>query len=317
MPPLETDAADLFRSLKPRLTGLAYRMLGSISEAEDIVQEAWLRWHKADRSAVHDPAAYLSQAVTRLCLDHLKSARVKRETYIGPWLPEPVLEAGTDDPDEDLPLTLMMALERLSPLERAAFLLHDVFGMGFDEIAATLSREPAACRQLASRARKHVQAARPRYNLSKDEGQRIAEAFFTASRSGDVEALRTLLADAVVAYTDGGGVMIAALNPLHGIRRVARFFAGLARKVNGAQPPVLYRGSINGLPGFVTLEWEDVVETTALQIEDGKITAIYIVRKPEELRHLPQLSYDLPYMCHQGFSIFHPDETTIRPFEWK
>lgn len=291
MPPLETDAADLFRSLRPRLIRPAYRMLGSMSEAEDIVQEAWLRWHKADRSAVWDPLAYLSQTVTRLCLDHLKSARVRRETYIGPWLPEPVFDASADDPDEDLSLTLMMALERLSPPERAAFLLHDVFGMGFDEIAATLNRESAACRQLASRARKNVQAARPRYNVSKDEGQRIAEAFFTASRNGDVDALKTLLAETVVDYTDGGGVKIAALNPLHGFRRVAGFFAGLARQVKGAQPPVLYRGSINGLPGFLTLERGDVVETTALQIEDGKITAIYIVRNPEKLRHLPQLSY--------------------------
>jgi RNA polymerase sigma-70 factor (ECF subfamily) len=289
VPPLEPEAADLFWSLRPRLIRLAYRMLGSITEAEDIVQEAWLRWHRADRSAVRDPAAYLSQTVTRLCVDHLKSARVRRETYIGPWLPEPVFEAGADDPDEDISLTLMMALERLSPLERAAFLLHDVFGMNFDEIAATLKRESATCRQLASRARKHVQAARPRYNLSKDEGQRIADAFFAASRSGDVDALKTLLAETVVAYTDGGGVKIAALNPLHGFRRVAGFFAGLARKVEGAQPPVLYRGSINGLPGFVTLERGDVLEATALQIEDRTITAIFIVRNPEKLRHLPHL----------------------------
>ena len=289
MPPLETEAADLFRSLRPRLIRLAYRMLGSITKAEDIVQEAWLRWHRADRSAVRDPAAYLSQTVTRLCLDHLKSARVTRETYIGPWLPEPVFEAGTDDPEQDISLTLMLALERLSPLERAAFLLHDVFGMDFDEIAATLKRGSATCRQLASRARKHVRAARPRYNLSKDEGQRIANAFFVASRSGDVEALRALLAEAVVAYTDGGGIKIAALNPLQGFRRVAGFFAGLARKVNGAQPPILYRGPVNGLPGFVTLERGDVPEATALQIEEGKITAIYTVRNPEKLRHLPQL----------------------------
>jgi len=288
--PPDKDAADLFRLLKPRLIRLAYRMLGSMTEAEDIVQEAWLRWYRADRSAVWDPPAYLSQTVTRLCLDHLKSARVKRETYIGPWLPEPIFESDTNDPDEDLSLNLLMALERLSPLERAAFLLHDVFGMSFDEIAATLNRQSATCRQLAARARKHVQAARPRYNVSKDEGQRIAEAFFAASRSGDVDALKTLLAETVVATTDGGGVKIAALNPLRGFRRVARFFAGLAHKVNGAQPPVLYRGPINGLPGFATLERGDVVETTALQVEDGRITAIYIVRNPEKLRHLPQLS---------------------------
>lgn len=314
MPRRETDAADLFRSLRPRLTRLAHRMLGSITEAEDIVQEAWLRWHKADRSAVWDPHAYLSQTVTRLCLDHLKSARAKRETYIGPWLPEPIFEAGADDPDEYLSLTLMLALERLSPLERAAFLLHDVFGIGFDEIAAALNRQSATCRQLAARARKHVREARPRYNVSRDEGQRIAEAFFAASRSGDVEALRSLLADAVVTYTDGGGVKIAALNPLQGFRRVARFFAGLARKVNGAQPPVLYRGSIDGLPGFVTLERGNVLEATALQIENGKITAIYIVRNPEKLRHLPKLSYDQPYTRHLGFPVSRRDDTTSRPF---
>ena len=149
------DAADRFQPLRPGLVRLAYRMLGSIAEAEDVVQEAYIRWHQTDRSAIREPGAFLSKTVTRLCLDILKSARVKRETYIGPWLPEPVLETGEgDDMSEDLSMTLMLALERLSPLERAAFLLHDVFGLGFDEIAATLDRDPSACRQLAARARK-------------------------------------------------------------------------------------------------------------------------------------------------------------------
>ncbi len=287
MRPLETDAADPFRSLRPRLIRLAYRMLGSMTEAEDIVQEAYIRWHQTDRSAIREPAAYLSRTVIRLCLDFLKSARFRRETYIGPWLPEPVFEPDLEDEQEDLSLTLMMALERLSPLERAAFLLHDVFGLGFDEIAATLDRAPAACRQLAARARKNVRAARPRFPLSKDEGQRMAEAFFKASRNGDVEALRGLLAENVVSYADGGGVKLAARNPLHGFRRVAGFFAGLARKANYAQPPVLYRGLINGLPGFVTIERGEVLEATTLQIEDGRITAIYIMRNPEKLRRLP------------------------------
>jgi len=260
-------------------------MLGSVAEAEDIVQDAYIRWHQADRAAVREPAAYLSRTITRLCLDHLKSARVRRETYVGPWLPEPVLEPEPEE--DDLSLTLMMALERLSPLERAAFLLHDVFGLGFDEIAATLGREPAACRQLAARARKNVRAAKPRYRVPPDEGRRMAEAFFTASRSGDVEALRTLLAEDVIAYTDGGGITRAALNPLAGFRRVSGFFAGVARKANFACPPLLYRGLINGLPGFVTLEPGEVLQTTALEIEDGRITAIYVVRNPEKLGHLP------------------------------
>jgi len=277
--------ADPFPSLRPRLIRLAYRMLGSVAEAEDIVQDAYIRWHQADRAAVREPAAYLSRTITRLCLDHLKSARVRRETYVGPWLPEPVLEPEPEE--DDLSLTLMMALERLSPLERAAFLLHDVFGLGFDEIAATLGREPAACRQLAARARKNVRAAKPRYRVPPDEGRRMAEAFFTASRSGDVEALRTLLAEDVIAYTDGGGITRAALNPLAGFRRVSGFFAGVARKANFACPPLLYRGLINGLPGFVTLEPGEVLQTTALEIEDGRITAIYVVRNPEKLGHLP------------------------------
>lgn len=283
----EGAGADPFEPLRPRLVRLAYRMLGSMAEAEDIVQEAWLRWHGTDRSAVRDPAAYLSRTVTRLCLDHLKSARVKRETYIGPWLPEPVLETEPDEGEEDLSLTLMMALERLSPLERAAFLLHDVFGVSFEDIAATLDRNPAACRQLAARARRNVRAARPRFPVPRDEGRRMAEAFLAASRSGDLQGLQALLAENVVAYADGGGIKRAALNPLAGFRRVSGFLLGVARKANYAKPRLLHMGMINGLPGFVTVEPGEVLQTTALQIEDGRITAIYVVRNPEKLRHIP------------------------------
>jgi len=287
--PPNGPAADQFQALRPRLVRLAYRMLGSMTETEDIVQEAWLRWHGTDRSTVRDPVAYLSRTVTRLCLDHLKSARVKRETYIGPWLPEPVFDAEAEEGEDDLSLTLMMALERLSPLERAAFLLHDVFGIEFEQVAATLDREPAACRQLAARARRNVRAARPRFPVPQDEGQRMVDAFFAASRSGDLQGLQALLAENVVAYTDGGGIKNAALNPLFGFRRVAGLLMGVARKSAFATPPVLYRGLINGLPGFATLEAGDTLQTTALQIEDGRITAIYVVRNPEKLRHIPQL----------------------------
>lgn len=285
------DAADRFQPLRPGLVRLAYRMLGSIAEAEDVVQEAYIRWHQTDRTMIREPGAFLSKTVTRLCLDILKSARVKRETYIGPWLPEPVLDTdGEDDRAEDLSLTLMMALERLSPLERAAFLLHDVFGLGFDEVAATLERDPAACRQLAARARKNVRAERPRYAIDPEEGERMTDAFFAASRSGDLSGLRNLLAENVVSYTDGGGIRNAALNPLFGFRRVAGLFMGVARKSGGQLPPVLYKGLINGLPGFVTLEEDGVVQTTALDIEDGHIIGVYIVRNPEKLRHLADLA---------------------------
>src|SRR5262249_51757038 len=185
------NAATTFDPLRPKLIRIAYRMLGSVADAEDMVQEAFLRWLDADRDAVREPEAYLRRVVTRLCLDQLKSARHRRETYIGPWLPEPVVEEAEDEID-DVTLPLMMALERLSPLERAAFLLHDVFGVNFEEIAETIGREPATCRQLASRARAHVRAARPRFLLPKDRALQIAAAFFTASRTGGMQRLRSL-----------------------------------------------------------------------------------------------------------------------------
>src|SRR6185312_2462008 len=169
------DAALSFDPLRPRLIRIAYRMLGSVADAEDVVQDAFLRWLDADRAAVLEPEAYLRRVVTRLCLDLLKSARRRRETYIGPWLPEPMVETDDDDID-DVTLPLMMALERLSPLERAAFLLHDVFGAGFEEVAETIGRDPAACRQLAARARAHVRAARPRFSVPREHGLEIAAA---------------------------------------------------------------------------------------------------------------------------------------------
>src|SRR5580698_11239051 len=181
----EGASAD-FSQLRPKLMRVAYRMLGSVSEAEDMVQEAFIRWMKADRSDVLEPEAFLRRTVTRLCLDQLKSARRVRETYIGPWLPDPIVE---EEEIEDVTLPLMLALERLSPLERAVFLLHDVFGLGFEEVALTIQREPAACRQLAARARDHVRKARPRFEVEKQRGLALAEAFFTASRSGDMKAL--------------------------------------------------------------------------------------------------------------------------------
>ena len=169
-----------FEAQRPMLLRVAYRMLGSMSDAEDVLQDAWLRWAADDRSDVRSAGAFLRRMVTRLCLDQLKSARAQRETYFGPWLPEPTVEA---EEVEDVTLPLMLALERLSPLERAAFLLHDVFGESFDEVADTIGRDAAACRQLASRARANVRADRPRYAVDRQHGRAIAEAFFAASRS--------------------------------------------------------------------------------------------------------------------------------------
>jgi RNA polymerase sigma-70 factor (ECF subfamily) len=279
------DAAATFAPLRPRLTRIAYRMLGSVAEAEDIVQDAYLRWHGADRSTVTDPRAFLSKTVTRLCLDHLKSARVKRETYIGPWVPEPMIEAKEADEADDITLTLMMALERLSPLERAAFLLHDVFGQDFDQVAQAIERDPAACRQLASRARDHVRAAKPRFPVSPAQGADLAKAFFDASRTGEVAPLQALLAKDVVLYSDGGGKRVAALNPIYGDLNVARFFAGVAPKV--AAMELSWRHEIvDGLPGIVVIDNGEVVHTMAFEIDDGRIIAIYVVRNPDKLKHV-------------------------------
>jgi RNA polymerase sigma-70 factor, ECF subfamily len=279
------EAAASFDPLRPGLIRVAYRMLGSVADAEDVVQEAFLRWLDADRDLVREPQAFLRRIVTRLCLDHLKSARHRRETYVGQWLPEPVIEAADDEID-DVTLPLMMALERLSPLERAAFLLHDVFGVSFEEIAGIIRREPAACRQLASRARTNVRAARPRFPLPRERGSQIAAAFFAASRAGDMQELRSLLAADVTAYSDGGGKVSAATQPIVGFDRVMRLHAGLARHFAEQMSQLVRYGFINGLPGFVTIEQDDTLQTTALQIEDNKIVAIYVTRNPDKLRHL-------------------------------
>lgn len=279
------DAAGSFAPLRPRLIRIAYRMLGSVAEAEDIVQDAYLRWHGTDRAQVENAGAFLSKTVTRLCLDHLKSARVKRETYIGPWLPEPMIETNEDDQADDITLTLMMALERLSPLERAAFLLHDVFGQNFNDVAQAIDRDPDACRQLASRAREHVRAAKPRFPVSLEQGAEIARAFIEASRGGELAPLQSLLAKDVTLYSDGGGKRIAALNPIYGDLNVARFLTGVTRKAGELQFS-WRQETVDGLPGIVVSESGEVQHTIALEIDDGRITAIYIVRNPDKLRHV-------------------------------
>ncbi len=281
--PDPADAAASFDPLRPLLTRVAYRMLGSVADAEDVVQDAFLRWLAADRDAVNEPAAFLRRTVTRLCLDQLKSARRTRETYIGPWLPDPLVE---EEEEDDVTLPLMLALERLSPLERAAFLLHDVFGVGFDEVATTIGRDAAATRQLAARARTHVREARPRYKLEKEQGLEIANAFFAASRSGDMSALGALLAADVGMWSDGGGKRPAAMEPVLGFDIVMKLHRSLAVLFGKYGSTLVHTGTINGLPGFVTREADGELQTTALEIEDGKVTAIYVMRNPDKLRHV-------------------------------
>lgn len=272
------------------LTGLAYRMLGSLSDAQDIVQDAFLRWHSAEPTALASPRAWLGKIVTRLCLDMMKSARARRESYVGQWLPEPVIEpidlprAGSIDDRIDAPVALMLALERLSPLERAAFILHDIFEMEFDELADALDRTEAACRQLLVRARGHVGETRQRYAVDAEEANRLTTAFFLATSSGDASALRDLLADAARLHGDGGGKRPATLNIIYGADKISRFFAGVAQKP-GAHASSIWSGPlrINGLPGFVALDPFGTLQAIALEIEDGRIVAIYSMRSLDKL----------------------------------
>ncbi|BCM19252.1 sigma-70 family RNA polymerase sigma factor [Mesorhizobium sp. J8] len=275
-----------FTSERERLVRLSYRMLGSVSEAEDVVQDAWLRWAGTE-DEIGAPAAYLTRIVTRLCLDRMKSARARRETYVGPWLPEPLVETADayETIADDVTVTLMVALERLSPLERAAFLLHEVFDVALTEVAVVLDREPAAVRQLASRARKNVQTARQRYSVGAAEAERIARAFFAASRDGDVAALSALLARDVEIHSDGGGKVLAFRNVVRGVERALRLFVSAHRKA--LTPPTFLRTAIiDGLSGYVSLDPSGALQTTALGIRESKIFAIYIVKNPDKLTHI-------------------------------
>lgn len=279
------DPPATFEGLRPKLTRIAYRMLGSVADAEDVIQDAWLRWAESDREKVRVPEAFLRRIVTRLCLDQLKSARSRRETYFGPWLPEPVVETETV---EDVTLPLMLALDRLSPLERAAFLLHDVFGESFEEVAAALGRDPAACRQLAARAREHVRAERPRFPVERAHGMEIARAFFAASQGGDVEHLGAMLASDVSLHSDGGGKRPAAGRVLRGKDEVRRTLAAIDRLLRGRHGALIRFAYVNGLPGYITREADGVLQTTALLIDEGQIRAIYVMRNPDKLRHLEE-----------------------------
>lgn len=284
---MRPEILSVFEAQRPRLLRLAYRMLGSHAEAEDMVQEAWLRWQNGDHALVETPAAWLTRVVSRLCLDQMKSARSRRESYPGTWLPEPLIEEDDDAlrPD-NLTLSLMMALERLSPLERAAFLLHDVFGQPMEEVSRIIDRSPAATRQLAARARAHVQIDRPRYEVSRDTGEELTRAFFNACKSGDTTALSAMLADGAMLHSDGGGKVQSILNVIEGADKILRMFAGLSRKV-GEGMEFMGFTMIDGLPGFVS-RMGGTIQTTALEITDGRITNIFMTRNPDKLTGLPK-----------------------------
>jgi RNA polymerase sigma-70 factor (ECF subfamily) len=281
-----SDAASTFEPHRRFLVGVAYRMLGSVAEAEDVIQDSFLRWEGADRSPIDEPRAYLARVVTRLCLDRLKSARARREAYVGTWLPEPIIEApGPSEVADDLSVALLMTLERLSPLERAAFLLHDVFDMDYSAIAGVLERSEAACRQLATRAREHVRDERPRFEPTRDAEARLTSAFAIALLSGDTNALTTLLAEDAVFYSDGGGKRKAALNPLYGRDKIVRFFEGIKTKRAPVTADTARPVRINGLPGFV-IYGEEGIETISIETSGDRIVALYAIRNPDKLGHV-------------------------------
>ena len=280
-----------FEAERGRLKRLAYRMLGSVSEAEDVVQDAWLRWTRAG-AEVADPAAWLVRATTRLCLDRLRAAKAERAAYRGPWLPEPLIEPLADDPLEraqDVSVAFLLALERLSPLERAVFLLREAFDEDYAAVAAALQRSEAAVRQLAARAKAHVRDAKPRFEVSREDAERLARAFVAAASSGDTSGLSALLARDAVLVSDGGGKRNAALRVLVGREDILRLFRGLAWRHGPKEVRALKLVCINGLPGMV-MQLEDGPETLALEPgRDGRIAAIYIVRNPDKLEHVAPL----------------------------
>jgi RNA polymerase sigma-70 factor (ECF subfamily) len=281
------ELAQAFEAQRPRLLRVAYAMTGSLAEAEDCVQEAWLRLLRVeDPGSIRDLAAWLTTVVSRLALDALGSARSRRERYVGPWLPEPLVEdlSGTDPADrvtldESVSMALLVVLERLSPAERTSFLLHDVFGMSFTEVAGVVGRSPAAVRQLASRARQHVDGGRPRFPPTPVQQVELVTAFATACAEGDLEGLVTLLDPDVVWRADGGGKVIAALPVGHGADEVARWLVAFMRR-----PPTLVRmASVNGGPGLVVRDGGGVLTVVAFTIDAGRISALDVVRNPDKL----------------------------------
>jgi RNA polymerase sigma-70 factor (ECF subfamily) len=287
------ERRDVYATLRPWLISIAYEMVGAVGEAEDIVQEAFLRFHRAgvEGADIQSPKAWLSTVVTRLAIDHLRSARVRRETYVGTWLPEPLLTEPMPDAArhvetaEALSMAFLVLLERLSPVERAVLLLRDVFDFGFDEIASIVGKSEDNCRQIAVRARRHIQDGRPRFEASRERREALARRFFEAVGAGPTDGLVDLLAADVVLYTDGGGQGPAFPRPIHGRESVARIFSGYRPAALGAVDQRF--AELNGQPGVVFVDaGARAVAVIALDIADGQITAVRAISNREKLRHL-------------------------------
>lgn len=286
---MEAVEQDVFSAHRGYLISLAYRMTGSMADAEDLLQEAYLRWREVDGSEVRSPRAFLTTIVTRLAINYLESARVRREEYVGEWLPEPVMTTTQRDPaelSESLTMAFLVLLESLTPLERAVFLLHEVFEYSHEEIAGITGKSIDGCRQTLRRAKQAVQQRRPRFEPATGAVERLTEEFTHAMQTGDADALMHLLHEEIVAYSDGGGRVRAAINPIFGRNRVARFLVGIARK--GGDGLKRQFAEINAQPGFLGFRNGEVQTALVLDVEDERIRAIYIVVNPEKLQHLPK-----------------------------
>jgi RNA polymerase sigma-70 factor (ECF subfamily) len=279
------NATATFEACRSRLLGVAYGMLGDRGEAEDVVQDAWLRFAAADQEAIRNAEAFLVTVTTRLAMDRLRSARARRETYVGPWLPEPIIT----EPDpaeivseaEQLSLALLVALERLNPVERAVFLLRDVFDLDYGEIADVVEKTPANCRQIAARAREHAGEPARRRPVSPEEEERVLTAFFAATNSGDLEALTRLLAADAIVYSDGGGVVTAARKPIYGAAKCARFMVGIRRKL-GYDPPFSL-GRVGGEPAVLIHGPVGVASVMVFELADGVVANLRLVNNPHKL----------------------------------
>jgi RNA polymerase sigma-70 factor (ECF subfamily) len=284
---------ECFNQYRPVLFAIAYRMLGSVMDAEDVVQETFVRWQQTSQKEVRSPRAFLTTIVTRLCINHLQSAQVMRQEYIGPWLPEPIVTEPGADPEnaaelaDSLSMAFLLLLRTLSPTERAIFLLREVFEYDYADIARIVGKSEANCRQILRRARRYIAARRPRFEASPQQQQKLMEKFAQACVEGDMEELLALLAEEVTLYVDSGGKVPAARRPIHRAQNVARFMLGIVRK---APPDFLPRFTeINGRPGIIGYAESRPFSTLTLEVADGTIQAIYIVVNPEKLRTLTPL----------------------------
>jgi len=281
-----------FNQHRSLLFAIAYRMLGSVMDAEDMVQETFLRWQQASEQAIKSTQAYLTTIITRLCIDHLRSARVQREQYVGTWLPEPIVTEKSADPivmaelSDSLTIAFLVLLERLSPVERAVFLLREVFDFDYKEISRIVDKSPSNCRQIARRARQHLALEKSRFQATPQQQRQLTQQFIQAFSHGDLPGLLNLLADDVTCWSDGGGKVVAALKPLHGAQKVARFLRAIYRRTH--KLGVVHQAElvqINAQLGIV-YSVAGVVESVAmLDIVDNPIQSIYFVRNPDKLKH--------------------------------